>query len=292
VRTVLTNFGPVFVSRGVVQISAYVDSMLASLLSTGAVADLNYAQMLYLLPISLFGMAVSAAELPAMSSAVGSDEEIAAYLRSRLDRGLGQIAFFIVPSAVAFLAFGDVVSATLYQSGRFTHENALHVWAILAGSAVGLLATTLGRLYSSTYYAMRDTRTPLKFAVVRVVLTTVLGYLAAIPLPPALGLDPRWGVAGLTASAGVAGWVEFALLRRALNRRIGRTGLAASLVARLWTSAAAGAAAGWGVKVLLPPVHPIVAGLVVLGVYGCVYLGGAAALGVPEVRSVLRRFRR
>jgi hypothetical protein len=44
--------------------------------------------------------------------------------------------------------------------------------------------------------------------------------------------------------------------------------------------------------VLLPPVHPIVAGLVVLGVYGCVYLGGAAALGVPEVRSVLRRFRR
>ena len=68
---VLRNFGPVFVGRGVVQISAYVDTVLASLLPTGAVAGLSYAQMIYTLPVSLFGMSVSAAELPAMSSAVG-----------------------------------------------------------------------------------------------------------------------------------------------------------------------------------------------------------------------------
>ena len=57
----LRNFGPVFVSRGVVQISAYVDSLLASLLKTGAVSGLTNAQTLYLLPVSLFGMSISAA---------------------------------------------------------------------------------------------------------------------------------------------------------------------------------------------------------------------------------------
>ena len=65
--------------------------------------------------------------------------------------------------------------------------------------------------------------------------TAALGYLCAIPGPRWLGIDPRWGVAGLTASAGVAGWVEFTLLRRGLNRRIGPTGVPAPLVAR-WVS--------------------------------------------------------
>ena len=128
-------------------------------------------------------------QLPGFLQGRGIDK--GAYLRARLDAGLRNIAFFIVPSAMAFLAFGDVLAAALYQSGQFTHESALHVWAILGGSAVGLLASTLGRLYASTYYALRDTRTPLRFAVVRVVLTTVLGYLCSIPLPPALGSRTR-----------------------------------------------------------------------------------------------------
>ena len=146
---------------------------------------------------------------------------MAAQLRQRLDAGLRRIAFFIVPSAMAFLALGDVVAGFVFQSGKFKHQDAVYVWGVLAGSAVGLLASTLGRLYSSTYYALRDTRTPLRFALIRVALTTSLGYVCALWLPGWIGIDRRWGVAGLTASAGVAGWVEFTLLRRALNRRIG-----------------------------------------------------------------------
>ena len=144
VRTVVRNFIPVFVGRGVVQISAYVDTVLASLLPTGAVAALSYAQVLYTLPVSLFGMSVSAAELPAMSSVTGDERERAAHLRTRLDGGLRQIAFFVIPSAVAFLALGDVVTGALYQSGAFTREMVVYVWGILAGSAVGLLASTWG----------------------------------------------------------------------------------------------------------------------------------------------------
>jgi putative peptidoglycan lipid II flippase len=85
VRMVVRNFLPAFVSRGVVQISAYIDTMIASFLSTGALAGLSYAQTLYMLPISLFGMSVSAAELPEMSSAVGETRSSSG--RSWLGRG-------------------------------------------------------------------------------------------------------------------------------------------------------------------------------------------------------------
>jgi putative peptidoglycan lipid II flippase len=144
VRTVLRNFVPVFVSRGVVQISAFVDAWLASWLGTGAVAALGYAQSLYTLPVSLFGISVSAAELPEMASATGDQSAVAEKLRARLDAGLRQIAVFIVPSSMGFLALGDVMAGALYQNGKFGRSDTVYVWAILAGSAVGLLASTLG----------------------------------------------------------------------------------------------------------------------------------------------------
>ena len=209
VRTVVRNFGPVFVSRGVVQLSAYIDQIIASWLPTGAVAALAYAQTLYLLPVSLFGMSVSASELPEMSSAIGGHEEVAAQLRRRLVSGLRRIAFFVIPSVVAFIALGDIIAGAIYQSGKFTHADAVYVWGILAGSGVGLLASTQGRLYSSAFYALKDTRTPLIFAIIRVALTTILGYLAAIQLPHWIGINPKWGVAGLTASAESAAGSNF-----------------------------------------------------------------------------------
>src|SRR5581483_4504162 len=224
--------------------------------SPQAVAALTYAQSLYTLPVSLFGMSVSAAELPAMSSALGSRDQIYDQLRHRLDDGLHRIAFFIVPSVMAMMAFGDVRTGALYQTGRFNRADSTYVWGILAGSTIGLLASTQGRLYASTYYALHDTRTPLRYAIIRVALTTGLGYLSAIPLPRLIGIDPKWGAAGLTASAGIAGWVEFALLRRSLNKRIGRTGLAPSYIGKLWLGAVVGAALGWVIKLVIPALHP------------------------------------
>jgi putative peptidoglycan lipid II flippase len=292
VAAVIRNFFPVFVGRGVVQISAYVDTVLASLLPTGAVAGLSYAQVIYTLPVSLFGMSVSAAELPEMASATGTESERAAYLRGRLDAGLRQIAFLVVPSAVAFIALGDIVIGALYQTGEFTPAMTFYVWGILAGSAVGLLASTLGRLYASTFWALHDTKTPLRTATVRVFLTIGLGYLFALPLPRALGIDPRWGAAGLTASAGIAGWIEFLLLRHRLTPRIGRTGLPLRLSARLWGSAVLAAAAALGLRLLLPVHHPIVLAIFLLGTYGAAYLALTAGLGVPEAGGLLRRLRR
>jgi putative peptidoglycan lipid II flippase len=238
-------------------------------------------------------MSISAAELPTMSSALGEESEVSSYLRARLDAGLRRIAFFVIPAAMAFLALGDVVTGALYQTGNFTRADVLYVWGILAGSAVGLLASTLGRLYSSTYYALRDTRTPLRFAVVRVALTVGLGIVFALPLPRVLGLDPKWGAAGLTASAGIAAWVEFALLRWALNRRIGHTGLAPSLVSRLWLAALLAAGGAWVVKLALGVGHPVLLAIAALTPFGLIYFGVTTAFGLPEARgiaaSLLRR---
>ena len=217
VRTVVANFVPVFISRGVVQVSAYIDSLLASLLPTGAVTGLANAQLLYTLPVSLFGMSIAAAELPAMSGRRRRRGFEA--LRGRLNAGLRQIAFFVVPSAMAFLALGDVVAAALLQTGRFRPRGrALCRGASWPDPRSACSPSTLGRLYSSTYYALRDTRTPLRYALVRVALTTVLGYLFAIPLPRLARRAALWGAAGLD---GVGGY-----------RRLGRDAAAAPLAER------------------------------------------------------------
>ncbi|HWN09601.1 MAG TPA: murein biosynthesis integral membrane protein MurJ [Pyrinomonadaceae bacterium] len=292
VRQVVRNFFPVFMSRGVIQISAFVDEIIASFLPYGAIVALTYSQSLYTLPVSLFGMSVSAAELPAMSRALGTIEQVAGILRKRLDAGLQRIAFFIVPSATAFFAMGDVMVGALYQSGRFQGDAKIYVWGILAGSSVGLLASTLGRLYSSTYYALKDTRTPLLYAVIHVLLAIVLGYLFALPLPRYFGIAPKWGVVGLTLSASIAASIEYLLLRRTLNRRIGRTGLPFAYLLKLWAAAFVSAGVGWALKLSLGSLHPIPLAAVVLGCYGVTYFGLTYVAGIAESRAVIGRILR
>lgn len=293
VRLIIKNFVPVVISRGVVQVVAYIDSILSSLLPTGAVSALAYSQTLYMLPISLFGMSVSAAELPTMSQAVGSELEIRTYLVSRLEKGLQQIAFFIIPTVLAFVFLGDLIVGAIFQTGEFDQQSTHYVWMVLIGSSVGLLASTLGRLYSSTFYALKDTRTPLKFALVRVAAASILGVLGAFYIPPYLGISPQWGAVGLTASAGVAGWIEFIFLRRALNKKVGPTGLSVKFQARVWTCAALAAAGAYLVKSLeLPVWHVILKAAVVLGVYGVIYLISSLLFKVPQAEALVGKIRR
>ncbi len=190
---------------------------------------------------------------------------------------------------MGFIALGDVITAAIYETGKFSHADSIKVWTILAGSGVGLVASTVGRLYSSAYYALRDTRTPVRFAIVRVILTTVLGYLCSRPLPRLLGVDPFWGAAGLTASAGFAAWVEFVLLRRGMNQKIGHSEFPTFHFVRLWAAALIAAGVAWGVKLALHPQRPIIGGLLILVPYGAVYLGCTAMLGVEQAGGLLRR---
>ena len=303
VREVFRNLGPVVVSRGVVQLSAYIDGMIASFLGAAAVSGLGYAQTVYLLPISLFGMSVAAAELPEMSGATGTPEEIHARLRERLAAGQRQIAFFVIPSVAALLFLGKFLVSGLFQTGQFGARDTLYVWYILLGSTVGLLAATWGRLYSSGFYALRDTRTPLAFAVVRVILTGVLGWLFAFPLrgwlvqllygvlalPRAAVDDVALGAVGLTSSAGVAAWIEFLLLRRALTRRIGSTAVPVGFQATLWGLALAGVVPALALTHFVEIPSPALRAIAVSACFGVVYLALAFACGVPEARRLARR---
>ncbi|HEX4383736.1 MAG TPA: murein biosynthesis integral membrane protein MurJ [Myxococcales bacterium] len=288
VSEVVRNFGPVVVGKGVNQLSAYVDTFIASWLPAGTVAALSYAQIIYTLPVSLFGMAVSAASLPSMSADAGVEGK----LRAQTEAGLRAIAFPVVPSVAAFLALGDVICAALFQTGHFGGRDVNYVWLILAGSTVGLLAATMARLYSSAFYALRDTRTPLNYAVVRVILTAVLGFFCGLALPRLLGVDAKYGAAGLTASAGVAGWIEFALLRRGIAARIGECHLPKGLLPRLWGAAALATGVALGVKYVLPHVHPAIRAVIVLGSFGVTYLAATSAMGVAEAGQMTRRVRR
>jgi putative peptidoglycan lipid II flippase len=292
VRAVLVSFVPVFISRGIVQLSAYIDNVLASLLPSGSVALLNCAQTIGLLPISLFGMSISAAELPAMSRELAGDEEEARIkLRERLRAAMRRMAFFVIPAAMSFFAYGDTLAGLLYQSGRFTRIDSLYVWMLLIGSGIGLVASTSGRLCSSAFYALRDTRTPLRYAIIRVVLTVLLGYLSAFPLPQLLHVDPRFGLAGLPASAGVAGWIEFLLLRGSLRKCIGSFSVPIEVLLQLWSSAASAAALSYPVKSWLIG-SPLAAGMAVLPFYGLLYIGATLLWRIPEAQTLFSRFQK
>jgi putative peptidoglycan lipid II flippase len=312
VKLVLHGFAPVLIGRGVVQLSAYVDTYYASLISERAFSTLAYAQLLYLLPISLFGMSVSAAELPEMSRAGGSAEEIAAKMRGRVDGGLRRIAFFVVPSAAAFLFLGDVVGGTILQTGHFHADDTRFLWYLMIGATVGLLASTCGRLYSSAFYALNDTKTPLYFSTARVALTAALAYWSVTQLPRLLGVPHELGAVGITATTGLCAWFEFLMLRRTLNRRIGKTGLTLRSVSGLWAAATLAGLAGLGIKLALvhhfgaaamgdawhggvlpaPKMVPWVAGIVILAPFGILYFALTAAFGVPEGKALLRRLAR
>jgi len=290
----LRAFVPVLLGRGSVQLSGYIDQVLASYLGQGILAAISAAQILYLLPVSLFGMAVSAAELPEMSSASGSDAARAELLQARLRGSLRRIVFLVVPSAVAFVAIGRAIVGLLFQTGRFHASDTVTVWIILSGSAIGLSAGTQGRLLGSALYALRDTTPPLVAALVRVALTAVLGWAFALPVRQLVGYGPTWGAFGLTASAGLAAWIEFALLRRALARRIGPVPIPARLGFGVLAAAAAaggiGYAAGWLVAAAGAPSW--LAALGSIGSFGAVYLAITSLAGVPEASAFTRRLLR
>ena len=292
VRTTLRAFGPVFLGRGSVQISAYLDQLLASYLGPVMVAAMGYAQTIYLLPVSLFGMAISAAELPEMARSSSDPAAMAAHIRGRLEPALRRVTFLVVPSAIAFVTIGRTLVALLFRTGRFGADDVTTVWLVLAGAAVGLTASTQGRLLSSAFYALGDTRAPLRAALARVTVTFVAGYAVTLPLRAHFGYAPVWAAFGLTATAGVAAWLELALLARWLKERIGSVPLPFGLTVRATAAAALAGGVGYLIERALVGQRPWIVAAAVVPAYGVIYGGVTLALGVPEARGVLRRIAR
>jgi putative peptidoglycan lipid II flippase len=301
-RTAARNAGPAILGRGVVQLSGYVDVFLASWLAFGAVGALGFAQTLYVLPISLFGMSVAAAELPELSRERG---QAAAALRERVNGGLRRIAVFVVPSFVGFVLLGDIIVAGLFQGGDFGRDDTVFVYVILAGYSIGLLASTATRLFSSAFFALQDTRTPARVAILRVVVAGVLGAALMLALRRWQVAGHGLGALGLALAASVGSWLEWALLRRNLRRRLeGDIAAGRSPVARMLAAAIIAALLGRAILLVLPEalmpdaeqIRHIAIAAWVLGPFGIAYFLVARALGVREaavaVDRVVRRLLR
>ncbi|MDQ3555990.1 MAG: murein biosynthesis integral membrane protein MurJ, partial [Gemmatimonadota bacterium] len=181
VREAVRNAGPAVLGRGVVQLSGWIDMVLASLLAVGGVAFISYAQTIYVLPVSLFGMSVAAAELPELARRRTGALDV---LRERASAGLQRVAFYVVPTFVVFLVLGDVVVAFLFERGEFNRQDTLIVYLTLLGYTTGLLASTATRLLSSTFFALRDTVTPARVAGLRVLVAALLGFGLMVQFEP------------------------------------------------------------------------------------------------------------
>jgi len=305
-KEVVRNAGPAVASRGVVQISAFVDTALSSMVGPRAMAALANAQVFSLLPISLFGVAVSAAELPALSEEADTlDEAAKKALRERLAGALERMAFFVIPSAVALFALGDAI-ASLFESGRITAADTRYVWYMLAASALGLWAQTRARLLTSAFFALKDTKTPFKISMLRLAISALVGFFAALYAAQWLGLPPHMGAVGLCLTSSLVAWVEYVVLRRRLNLRIGAQAPHAFGQLKLWCAAVCAALAALGVKYAMTLKLGMAAGVfeefggrwlaapqlpqawylsLLLLLYGGVYFLMAALLGEPRVRG-------
>ena len=191
--------------------------------------------MLYLLPISLFGMAVAAAELPELSRLGRSG---AAAMRDRLGVGLERITFYVALAAALYLFAGDVIIGALLQRGEFDAADTRLVWYTLAAFSLGLLGTTRSRLLQNGLYALDRPQLVVRIAVLRVALAGLIGAILMFPLDrfaiigsstqrvEDLGFGPlvdaqrllvsgppRLGIVGLAIGAAASSWVEYRLLR-------------------------------------------------------------------------------
>lgn len=299
VRDSLRRLGPVVFGRGVVQISGYVDLILASLLVTGALAADTAAQFFYLLPISLFGMSVAASELPELARL---GQENAQEMRERVDRGLGRVAFFVVPTVAFYIAVGEPLIGALYERGKWDSGDTRLVWLALAVYSLGLVANTASRLLQNTLYALDDPRTPARIALVRVVAGSGIALALMFPLDTYV-LDGtsivsqstlsgdgagvlHLGVLGIAAGSAVAAWVEFALLHKALSWRIGSIALGGGRLPKLAAVAVVSALAGFVVSVVTSSLPIIATAVLSVGAAGFLYLTITLMLGFDIRREL------
>ena len=213
------------------QISAYLDLMLATLLATGAIAALLKAQMLYTLPVSLFAMSVAAAELPELSRLVQDPQRLA----QRTQRGLQQIAFWMLLASFVSIAAGDLIIRVLFEGGKFDSTDAVLVWFVLAAYAVGLPAIGASRLLQNTCYAVGDTRGPARIAGFRVIVSATVALLIMFSLDRVIV-----GPDGLVTTNGT--WISLAPLAESLRAIEGPVRLGARRAGRRFCSRCLGRA--------------------------------------------------
>ncbi len=297
VSEALRAFTPLLAGRGAVQLSGYLDFFLASFLAAGAVAALGWAQTLYLLPISLFGMSVAAAELPELARQAGSRE--IDVMRSRVEQSFGQMVYLTIPSAVCLLVFGYLIVAALFRRGQFGIADNWLVYLVLGAYTLGLVASSTSRLLNNVFFALSQTRKPARIAIERVVLSASIGVLLMVQLDRwsvnellALASSERslfLGAVGLALGAGLSSWYELVRLSTALGRDLGKFRLPWRYALQLLALAGLSTVPGLLVWRALSGVSPFLLAALIVPLFGLTYLISTRVLGLARLGAWLGR---
>ena len=254
---------------------------LASTLGASVVVAMNYAWILMMLPLGVFGMAVARAWFPQFAAAAvdGPTPELA----RQLTVAVRTVLFFLLPSAAGLILFAPLVVATLFERGAFDATSTeLTAWALLF-FAVGLAGHGAVEVLNRGFFALKDTRTPVLIAVVSMAFGIALAALLMRPLAQG-GLALGISLAVLLEAV----WLWLLLARRVPDFRF-LGGILPLLLCTL-LAAGAGGALQWLVPLAGTPavVRLTFFGAVLLGVY----VLSALLLGVPEARAVWQRLPR
>ena len=209
VGRILKQMAPALLGVSVAQVSLLINTQIASHVGVGAVSWLTYADRLMEFPTALLGVALGVVLLPQLSAAQASGD--GATYSSHLDWGLRLVLLLAVPCAVALLVFPRAMVSVLYHYGQFNERDVEQTVRALMGYGVGLLGLVGIKVLAPGFYARQDIRTPVKIAVVVLILTQLMNLLFV----------PELGHAGLALSIGIgalinAGWLLFGLRRQGI----------------------------------------------------------------------------
>jgi putative peptidoglycan lipid II flippase len=207
---------------GVSQVNLLVTTIfLASWLAVGSMAYLNYAWLVMMVPLGVFGMAVSTAVFPTLARQSAADEQ--GEMRELFALTLRMILFLTVPATVGLVVIGEPIVRLLFERDSFTPAVTRATALALTYYALGLPAHSVVEIVNRAFYALHDTATPVKAAAIGVLLNVALS--AAVVLDAAGGVIPRqYAYVGLAVANAVAAWVEATLLVWWLRRRLGGLG--------------------------------------------------------------------
>ena len=285
VRRFFRTLGPAVVGAAGVQIAMFADTIIASLLPTGAVSSLYYADRLYQLPVGVIGIAAGTVVLPTMAKRLALGDTAGAH--GAQNRAFAFSAALAAPFFVAFLLIPELIMAALFMRGLFTADSAAAAGAALAAYGVGLPAVVLIRSAVASFHARQDTATPL--------IASFSGI--GINLLLKIALYGPFGAPGLAFATAIGAWVNVILLVAMARRRdymapdrdLKRTLLAVSgcaVVLAAVTLIAGPAIRPWAARFgdLAPLVH-----LAALGTLGAVVYFGALLGLVKALRLPFRR---
>jgi putative peptidoglycan lipid II flippase len=275
---------PAVFGAAVYQANVFIGTILASLLPGGSVSYLYYADRVVELPLGVFAIAVGTAALPSFSEqAAEKDYE---ELKKTISFSLRLILFVTIPAMVALIILRVPIISVLFQRGQFDAASTFPTAQALLYYAVGLWAFSCIRVVVSAFYALQDTKTPVKIAVVALMVNAIMGVALMFPMKHN----------GLALATSIASAVNILALALILERKVGRFLRRDFWMSILRTTLATGAMAaavgiagtimGWdntgafGDRLLFL--------VVMVSVGFSTFMIGSFLLGGPEVRALLR----